>query len=72
MKSQQPKECKSKQDITIQPSVWQEKNLRYIHQMLARIKRNSNTHTIAWGNINYRTNLEIILAKLSKFKDAYY
>lgn len=47
MKSQQPKECKSKQDITIQPSVWQEKNLRYIHQMLARIKRNSNTHTIA-------------------------
>lgn len=39
--------------------------------MLVRMKRNRNAHTTAIGNINCRTNLESILAKLSKFKDAY-
>lgn len=35
------------------------------------MKRNRNAYTIARGNINCKTNLESILAKLSIFKDTY-
>ena len=34
------------------------------------MKRNRNTHIIAKRTINYRTNLEKLLTKLSKFKGA--
>lgn len=39
--------------------------------MLVRMKRNRNAHTTAQGNINCRTNMKSIFAKLSKFKDIY-
>lgn len=47
-----------------------ENNLRYIPNV-GEDEENRNAHTTARENINCRTNLESILAKLGKFKDAY-